>query len=86
MKNVGFHEEKLEFYKGENYSLSKRIRPWEVHVIIYPDGFIDSYFEVSREYFEHLTYKAIPSIYEPFESYKTAYNKLHVFDAVVKSG
>ena len=83
MKNAGFHEEKLEF--GEKYSLVMKIyNIWDLHVRIYPDGFIDSHFEVSREYLEHLTYETIPSIYEPFEFYRTAYNKLHIFDAVTK--
>ncbi|BDC17451.1 hypothetical protein [Acidianus sp. HS-5] len=84
MENAGFHEEKMES-KEEKYSLVMKIyNIWDLHVRIYPDGFIDSHFEVSREYLEHLNYETIPSIYEPFEFYRTAYNKLHIFDAVAK--
>jgi hypothetical protein len=70
MKTSGFHEEKLEVYKGEKYSLVMK--------------FIDSHFEVSRGYLEHINYETIPSIYEPFEFYRTAYDKLHIFDNVTK--
>jgi hypothetical protein len=55
---------------------------WELHVRIYQDGFIDGHFEVSRDYLEHLQYPTIPSIYEVFEFYRTAYDKLHIFDSV----
>ncbi|WP_373469296.1 hypothetical protein [Acidianus infernus] len=81
LKSAGFKEEKLEFYKGEKYSLStKFFNIWELHVRIYDDGFIDGHFEVSRDYLEHLPYDTIPSIYEVFESYRTVYDKLHIFD------
>ncbi|MUM65952.1 hypothetical protein D1867_12075 [Acidianus infernus] len=81
LKSEGFKEEKLEFYKGEKYSLStKFFNIWELHVRIYDDGFIDGHFEVSRDYLEHLPYDTIPSIYEVFEFYRTAYDKLHIFD------
>jgi hypothetical protein len=85
LKSYGFKEVGLEFYKGEKYSLSMKIyNIWELHVRIYQDGFIDSHFEVSRDYFEHLQYPTIPSIYEVFDFYRTAYNKLHIFDNVAK--
>jgi len=85
LKGSRFREEKLEFYKGEKYSLSMRIyNIWELHVRIYDDGFIDGHFEVSRDYLEHLQYYTIPSIYEVFDFYRTAYNKLHIFDNVAK--
>ncbi|BDB99592.1 hypothetical protein [Saccharolobus caldissimus] len=85
LKTSGFREEKLEFYKGEKYSLSMKIyNIWELHVRIYDDGFIDAHFEVSRDYLEHLQYYTIPSIYEVFDFYRTAYNKLHIFDNVTK--
>ncbi|MFP3260756.1 MAG: hypothetical protein RXQ22_07735 [Sulfolobus sp.] len=85
MKSSGFHEEKLEVYKGEKYSLAMKFYDiWDLHVKVYSDGFIDSHFEVSREYIEHINYETIPSIYEPFEFYRTAYDKLHIFDNVTK--
>lgn len=85
MKTSGFHEEKLEVYKGEKYSLVMKFYDiWDLHVKVYSDGFIDSHFEVSREDLEHINYETIPSIYEPFEFYRTAYDKLHIFDNVTK--
>jgi len=85
MKTSGFHEEKLEVYKGEKYSLVMKFYDiWNLHVKVYSDGFIDSHFEVSREYLEHINYETIPSVYEPFEFYRTAYDKLHIFDNVTK--
>jgi hypothetical protein len=85
LKSSGFKEEKLEFYKGERYSLSMKIcNIWELHVRIYDDGFIDGHFEVSRDYLEHLWYYTIPSIYEVFEFYKNACNKLLIFDNSAK--
>ena len=85
MKTSGFHEEKLEVYKGEKYSLVMKFYDiWDLHVRVYSDGFIVSHFEVSREYLEHINYETIPSIYEPFEFYRTAYDKLHIFDNVTK--
>ncbi|PVU74514.1 hypothetical protein DDW13_07195 [Acidianus hospitalis] len=85
MKTSGFHEEKLKVYKGEKYSLVMKFYDiWDLHVKVYSDGFIDSHFEVSREYLEHINYETIPSIYEPFEFYRTAYDKLHIFDNVTK--
>ena len=85
LKGSGFHEEKLGPYKGEKYSLAVKFYDiWELHVRIYPDGFIDSHFEVSRDFLGHLNYETIPSIYEPFEFYRTAYDKLHIFDSVAR--
>ncbi|MCG2867561.1 MAG: hypothetical protein L7H08_08545 [Vulcanisaeta sp.] len=83
LKGSGFKEVSLEFTKGEKYSLSMKIyNIWELHVRIYQDGFMDGHFEVSRDYLEHLQYLTIPSIYEVFEFYRTAYDKLHIFDSV----
>ncbi|BFI76483.1 hypothetical protein [Sulfurisphaera ohwakuensis] len=85
LKSSGFHEERLECYKGEKYSLVMKFYDiWDLHIRIYSDGFIDSHFEVSRDYLEHLNYETIPSIYEPFEFYRTVYDKLHIFDSVAK--
>jgi hypothetical protein len=55
---------------------------WELHVRIYQDGFIYGHFEVSRDYLEHLQYPTIPSIYEVFDFYRIAYDKLHIFDSI----
>ncbi len=83
LKSSGFKEVSLEFTKGEKYSLSMKIyNIWELHVRIYQDGFIDGHFEVSRDYLEHLRYPTIPSIYEVFDFYRIAYDKLHIFDSV----
>jgi len=83
LKSSGFKEVSLEFTKGEKYSLSMKIyNIWELHVRIYQDGFIDGHFEVSRDYLEHLQYPTIPSIYEVFDFYRTAYDKLHIFDNI----
>ena len=83
LKSSGFKEVSLEFTKGEKYSLSMKIyNIWELHVRIYQDGFIDGHFEVSRDYLEHLQYPTIPSIYEVFDFYRTAYDKLHIFDSI----
>ncbi len=85
LESSGFKETSLEFYKGEKYSLSSKIyNIWELHTRIYQDGFIDSHFEVSRDYLEHLQYPAIPSIYEVFYFYRTAYDRLRIFDSVTK--
>ena len=83
LKSSGFKEVSLEFTKGEKYSLSMKIyNIWELHVRIYQDGFIDGHFEVSRDYLEHLQYPTIPSIYEVFDFYRIAYDKLHIFDSI----
>jgi len=85
LKASGFHEERLEFYKGEKFSLAMKFyNIWELHIRIYEDGFMDAHFEVSRDYLQHLNYPTIPSIYEPFEFYRSAYDKLHIYDAVAK--
>jgi hypothetical protein len=83
LKSSGFKEVSLEFTKGEKYSLSMKIyNIWELHVRIYQDGFIYGHFEVSRDYLEHLQYPTIPSIYEVFDFYRIAYDKLHIFDSI----
>ncbi|BCU69853.1 hypothetical protein [Stygiolobus caldivivus] len=64
LKSRGFKETALEIRKGESYSLTKRIGVWEVHVRIYPDGFVDPHLEVSREYFQHLNSPSVSFAYE----------------------
>jgi len=83
LKSSGFEPVSLEFYKGEEYSLSMKIgNIWELHVRIYQNGLVDGHIEVSSDYFEHLQHPTIPSIFEVFEFYRTAYDKLHIFDSV----
>jgi hypothetical protein len=86
LRNSGFKDVVvLKLDKGEKFSLSMKIfNIWELHVRIYDDGFIDGHFEVSRDYFEHLNYQTVPSIYEVFDFYRTAYNKLHLYDSKVR--
>jgi len=85
LKSSGFKDVSLESYKGEKYSLSMKIyNIWELHVRIYNDGFIDVHYEVGRDYLEHLEYYTIPSIYEVFDFYRTAYPKFHVFYSASK--
>ena len=64
LKERGFKKTLLEIRKGERYSLSKRVGVWEIHVRIYPDGFVDSHIEVSREYFQHLNSPSLSFAYE----------------------
>ncbi|BAB67694.1 hypothetical protein [Sulfurisphaera tokodaii] len=64
LKGSGFKETLLEIRKGEKYSLSKKIGVWEIHVRIYQDGFIDSHLELSREYFQHLSFPSVSFAYE----------------------
>lgn len=64
LKEAGFKETLLEIKKGEKYSLSKKKGIWEIHVRIYSDGFIDSHLELSREYFQHLTFPSVSYAYE----------------------
>ncbi|AWR96231.1 hypothetical protein DFR86_00840 [Acidianus sulfidivorans JP7] len=85
LKNTGFKETKLEFPKGEKYSLTIPFyNIWELHVRIYNDGFMDAHFEVSREYFGQLNYQTLPSIYEVFDFYKEVYPYLHVYNSAKK--
>ncbi|MGC9227737.1 hypothetical protein [Caldivirga sp.] len=76
----GFRETQLRVLKeGERYSLVKRlIDPWELHVRIYYNGLIESEVEVSREYLEHLGDYRVYVVYEAFNYYSKAYDKLHM--------
>ncbi|QIW22757.1 hypothetical protein EWF20_00325 [Sulfolobus sp. S-194] len=75
LKRAGFKETLLEIRKGEMYSLSKKIGIWEIHIRIYPDGFLDSHLELSREYFQHLTFSSISFAYELYQMFP--YLELH---------
>ena len=82
LQRKGFSNTIPSFPKGEKYSLSKIIEPpWELHIRIYHNGFIEAEVEVSRDYFEHLdsNYR-VPVIYEAYEYYREFYNKLHIYD------
>ncbi len=82
MKKSEFREVKLQFFKGEKKALSlKFYNIWELHARIYEEGFIDAHFELSREYFEHLSYPTVSAIYEIYDFYKSAYPYLHIFDS-----
>ena len=82
LKSSGFRDVKPE--NDEEYSLSMRIfNIWELHIKIYKDGFIDSHVEVSKDYMD-VNYPTIPSIYEAFNFYRVAYDKLHIFDNIKK--
>ncbi|MEB2793519.1 MAG: hypothetical protein G5Z43_000268 [Caldisphaeraceae archaeon] len=70
----------LAIPKGERYSLRKVLdNIWELHIRLYDNGFIDAEVEVRREMLEHLSPRRINVIYEAYEFYSGAYDKLHVF-------
>lgn len=75
----GFSVPSIGAPKGERYSLARVIdAPWEMHVRIYGDGFIEGEIEVSRGYLEHLGDYRVYVVYEPFNYYSRAYNRLHI--------
>ena len=79
LKLLGFAETALRVSKGERYSLVKKLdEPWEHHVKIYGNGLIESEIEVGRDYVEHLGDCRIFVIYETFNYYSRAYDKLHI--------
>ena len=66
--------------KGERYSLRKVLSPpWELHLRIFDDGFLEAEVEVQREYLQHLEPWRSAVIYEAFWSYYTIYPHLHIF-------
>jgi len=67
--------------KGERYSLRKILSDvWELHVRLYDDGFIDAEVEVRREFIGHL-FRRLNVVYEAFNFYRDAYDKLHILYA-----
>ena len=82
LRKKGFSNAIPSLPKGEKYNLSKIIEPpWELHIRIYPNGFIEAEVEVSRDYFEHLSSEyRVPVIYEAYEYYREFYNELHIYD------
>ena len=82
LKEAGFREVRQE--GDELYSLSVKFYDiWELHIRVYRNGFITSHFELSRDLFQ-LNYPTVPSVYEPFEFYKVAYDRFHLYDAVAR--
>lgn len=80
LKLQGFTKPELYLPKGEKYSLAKELyKPWELHIRIYENGFIESEIEISREYIQHLGNYRINVVYEAFNYYKETYNMLHIF-------
>ena len=66
--------------KGERYNIRKKlVKPWELHLRIYPNGFIESEVEIQREYLEHLNQRRLFVVYEPFKYYYHVYDKLHIY-------
>lgn len=79
LRGEGFKDTQLSAFKGERYSLVKKLEdPWELHVRIYDGGFLESEVEVSREYVEHLGEYRIHVIYEAYSYYSKVYDKLHI--------
>jgi hypothetical protein len=76
----GFTERQFRIQKGEKYSLSKLIRwPWELHIRVFSEGFIDGEVEISSEYFEHHSESRTSVIDEVYEYYKDLYEALYIF-------
>lgn len=86
--NEGFTSASPAIPKGEKYSLSRIIsHPWELHIRLFERSPLDyfgslyAHVEVSREYFEHLSFVQ-PVIYEPFEYYRMVYPQFHVYSNI----
>jgi len=76
----GFEHASMHLPKGEKFSIRKVLRPpWEIHLRIFEDGFIDSEVEVQREYIQYLEPWRSTVIYEAFWSYSKIYQYLHIF-------
>ena len=69
--NLGFEPAYPSVSKGEKYTVRKKLySPWELHLRVYGDGFIEAEVEVQREYLQHLGDKRIYVVYEAFEYYQ----------------
>ena len=78
--NLGFEQAYPTIPKGEKYNIRiKLYSPWELHLRIYSDGFIEAEVEVQREYIQHLGDKRIYVVYEAFEYYQEVYQYLHIY-------
>jgi len=79
---AGFEDVCLALPKGEKYSIRKKLSgPWELHLRLYTNGFIEAEVEVQRDYWEHLSEKRrrLFVVYEVFKYYRDIYDKLHIF-------
>ncbi len=80
LKREGFEDVTLSICKGEKYSVRLPLtHPWELHIRLYDNGFIESEVEIQREYLEHLERRRINVVYEPFQWYNDIYDRLHIF-------
>ncbi len=71
LKGRGFENAKPAVKKGEVFSIRKRLdHPWELHVRIYRNGFMDGEIEVRREFFEHLGKRRLFVVYEIYDYVK----------------
>jgi hypothetical protein len=77
----GFSNANPSFDHGEDYSISKIIKPpWELHIRLYTDSYFPGYsrmlahIEIARKYLQHLNFKYVqPVIYEPYRYYKSVF-------------
>ena len=82
VERQGFEIASPSIPRGEKYSLRRVLsNAWELHVRLYDDGFIDAEIEVRREFMEHLTPRRLNVVYEAFEFYREAYDRLHIWYA-----
>ena len=64
----GFLEAEPSFNKGEVYGLRRLLKhPWELHIRIYENGFLEGEVEVRREYLEHLSRRRVFVVYEIYD-------------------
>lgn len=78
LKGRGFVDAKLAVKKGEVFSLRRLLdHPWELHVRIYKNGFVDGEVEVRREFIEHLSRRRLFVVYEIYDHVKDICN-LHI--------
>ena len=79
-EHMGFEEATPALPKGEKYTVRKILSyPWEHHLRLFENGFIEPEVEVQREFFEHLGQRRLFIIYEAFEYYRGFYENLHIF-------
>ncbi|NON63152.1 hypothetical protein [Acidianus sp. RZ1] len=82
LRKKGFKDAVPSMPQGEVYSLSKKLNEvWELHIRIFDNGFIESYIEVGREFFEHLGDIRAYVAYEAFEYCRDAYEKFHLYNS-----
>lgn len=80
LKLEGFEEAIPAIHKGERYGIRKPLDyPWELHMRLYKNGFIEAEVEVQREYLEHLGERRLFVVFEAFEYYRDYFKSLHIF-------